>query len=296
MKRHFFKLACLFSMVFLFGCGDTEDTAIPTVPETDSLLRIEAYVEQLEALEIGIPSDWQKTKDPVERAAYARYLISIGRIAVSLDLNHIYTDEAVIQAEYFRAQLVRRFGDIPQVHLLADNELKNALGIIQTDAEKNAVIKAHTFLFPDAAILPIDAEQFPLLPRITYQEELAKIRKEDPEAWAEHNRARLIKLHGDIPDVHTVADFMRKVELGLPRTDADCRTYLTKISELTPEGVTSDEYYVTLEAEFQLGMNQTGLPRCRLEVFRKAKADGIPFDQIDWEKLNLDPEDCQKGQ
>ena len=114
----FLKLACLFSMVFLFGCGDTEDTLMPTVLETDPLLRIESRVKQLEALEIGIPSDWKKTKDPVERAAYARYLINIGKIAISLDLNHIYTDEAVIQAEYFRAQLIRRFGDIPQVFSL----------------------------------------------------------------------------------------------------------------------------------------------------------------------------------
>ncbi|MDE0485069.1 MAG: hypothetical protein OXI67_21040 [Candidatus Poribacteria bacterium] len=125
------------------------------------------------------------------------------------------------------------------------------------------------------------------------REASAKSRYENPEVWADQNLTRLIEEHGDIPDVHTVAGFMRKVELGSPRSDAECRTYIDTMRELTPERLTMDEYYVLLEAEFQLGILDSDIGRCRLEVFRALKAEGTSFQQIRWDELDENNRFCQ---
>jgi hypothetical protein len=292
MKKYLFQSACLLSLFFLVSCGGTEDTPAPIDPDTDPFLRIESFVEQLENLEIGVPKNWEKTRDPVERAAYARYLISVGRIPVSLDLNDVYTPDPVVQAEYYRAQLIKRFGDIPEVHTFADNGLRNALGIYPTDEEINAAEKAYAFLFPDqfSKIKPTHNE------RISAElEELARIRKEYPEAWIEHNLARLIKEHGDTRDVRTVADFMGKIELGQTITEAEYETYVEIMDRLSPRIRTIDEVYVRLEAESQLGIWLSDIKQCRLKAYRWAREEGISFVQIDWINLDEEHEFCQKN-
>lgn len=123
----------------------------------------------------------------------------------------------------------------------------------------------------------------------------AQERNEDPKAWAEQNLARLIERHGDNRDVHTVASFMRKVELRLPRSDFECRTYINTIIELAPKYLTIDEYYVLLEAQFQLGELDSDIGRCRLEVFRALKVEGASFHQIKWEDLDENNEFCRTG-
>ena len=143
-----------------------------------------------------------------------------------------------------------------------------------------------------------DNQQISVLPHRVISEEdtaLAKERSENPEIWAEQNLARLIEKHGDIPDVHTVANFMRKVELGLSRTDAECRAYLDKMRELTPKRLTMDEYYVKLEADYQLGILESDIGRCRLEVFRTLKSEGTSFQQIDWTELDENNRFCRTG-
>ena len=87
MKVYISQLAWLPIILVLFSCGEMEDTSTPIEHETDPLLRIESIVEKLENLEIGVPDNWENTRDPVERAAYARHLLSIGRIPVILNLN-----------------------------------------------------------------------------------------------------------------------------------------------------------------------------------------------------------------
>ena len=113
MKKYLLQLAWLPIILILFSCGEMEDTSTPIEHETDPLLRIASFVEKLENLEIGVPDNWEKTRDPVERAAYARHLLSIGRLPVILNLNDIYehTDDLIIHAEHFRASLIKRFGD-----------------------------------------------------------------------------------------------------------------------------------------------------------------------------------------
>ena len=77
------------------------------------------------ALEIYPPPDWYQTEDPV------------------------------LRAEYYRAQMLKQFGDIPQVNTLADTELKKALGILPTLEEHIAYLEALYHLFPREETLRI---------------------------------------------------------------------------------------------------------------------------------------------
>ena len=281
----------LLPILFLFiSCAETEDVKTGNTDGADQLLRIESLVEQLENLEIGVPEDWEKTRDPVERAAYARFLFSVGQIPVSLDFNDIYTVDPVVQAEYHRAQLINRFGDIPEVHTFADNDLRNALGIYPTDKEIIATEEAYTFLFPTRS----GKNKIPLHRYLDEEEKaLAIIRKEDPQKWTEHTRAQLIKEHGDIPDAHIIADFMEKIELGIPIDKEEYETYMTKIEELQSNRFSSDQFYVVLEAQSQLGIWMQDIDKCRLNLFRTAIAEAIPIVQIEWHTIDIEHEFCQ---
>ena len=71
----------------------------------------------------------------------------------------------------------------------------------------------------------------------------------DPELRSTYFRAQLINQFGDIPEVHTVAKYQRKKELGIP--------------------VTIDEYIESLEARYHLWPNKSILRA--LERLRKER-------------------------
>lgn len=291
MKRYFALPTLLLSLLYLCSCGESEDPEKLIAAETDPFLRIETLVEQLQALEIGVPNNWEKTRDPVERAAYTRYLISAGRIPVSLDLNDLYSQDPIVQAEYTRAQYVKRFGDIPEVHTFADFLLISAMGIYPSDDEIAASKNAYAFLFPSRT----GADKIPLHQFLREEENtLAKIRMDDPKAWAEHNRAKLIKEYGDTHAVRTIADFMEKIELELSITEEEYNTYKAKIEEVQSGVLLLDQFYVKLEAENQLGIHLSDIDQCRLKLYRWAKSEGIPFIQIKWELIDEEHEACQQ--
>ncbi|MDE0470284.1 MAG: hypothetical protein OYL97_24845 [Candidatus Poribacteria bacterium] len=105
---------------------------------------------------------------------------------------------------------------------------------------------------------------------------------EDPEAWVNGMRAVLIERHGDIPEVKTIINFMRKLELELPRTDKECHAYIKAYEVIHGRTGNSLPYvfYAMLEAVNQvrrLGSLQ------RLEKYREARENGISFYDIDWD-------------
>ena len=51
-------------------------------------------------------------------------------------------------SSYFRAQLIKQFGDLPEVHTVADLELRNALGIPTTVDEFLDFVEAQYALWP----------------------------------------------------------------------------------------------------------------------------------------------------
>ena len=296
-----FYLACILSLGLFFGCEDMEDEetettepfnsiVTPSLPadsieETEPiLLRVKSIYEQLNSGEMHIPLNWDTEKDPVLRAAYARSLLIRGKIDIPVDWHK--TTDPILHAEYERAQLIKQFGDIPQVHIRADFHLLSPLGVKTVTRETFiAYFEAQYFLFPNEVNRRAleDARK----PEPIGGPELDKLRKEDPEAWAKRYRAQLIEEFGDTPQVKIVADFIRKLELRLPRTDAECHTFLKAHSQMRGLAAKQefilprDEEYAVLEAQDQLKIKVNELTRLRLEKFRKAKAEGIPFHLMD---------------
>lgn len=88
------------------------------------------------------------------------------------------------------------------------------------------------FLFSCGDTEDIDNQRISVLPQRVISEEqtaVTNMRNENPVSWAKQNLARLIELHGDIPDVHTVADFIEKIELGRPINKTEYETYVEKM-------------------------------------------------------------------
>jgi len=152
------------------------------------------------------------------------------------------------------------------------------------------------FLFSCGDTEDIDTQQISVLPQRAISEEQtasAKMRNENPETWADQNLARLIKEHGDTHDVRTVADFMRKVELGRPINMTEYETYIKIMRKISPKWLTMDEYYVKREAESQLGILLSDIEQCRIEVFRALKTEGLSFHKVKWIELDEENEFCQ---
>ena len=100
-------------------------------------------------------------------------------------------------------------------------------------------------------------------------------------------RAFLIQKHGNTPETNTIVEFLRKLELDLPRADKECRAYLTVYNALyTAFKIRSTyeyEYYAMFEASNQLRPIVAEVPLRILEKIREARAEGISFYDIDWD-------------
>ncbi|MXV73718.1 hypothetical protein F4Z99_05500 [Candidatus Poribacteria bacterium] len=199
-------------------------------------------------------------EDPVLRAAYVRFLLSKGKIAIPR--HWIHTEDRILFAEYYRAQLVKQFGDIPQVHTVATWELKHAIGAVMGIPWFKAKPGAHiAYLEALYHLWPTESHRQTLenarkeAAKSTYEE----LKEKNPELWAQLELERLIEEHGDNPHTHIVAEFHRKTAIGLHTTE--------------------DEYLAYLEAVVHLNPDDEIGPRL-LERFRKAKADGIRFADV----------------
>ena len=118
---HIFFLFLL-GLALVAGCGDTEESSDSVNPMV-SIQELPAD-DDIEGLyNLGIPRGWFKTKDPV------------------------------LYAKYFRAQLLRQFGNIPEIHIVADMELKKRQWIYPTRDEHIAYLEALYRLFPDKGTL-----------------------------------------------------------------------------------------------------------------------------------------------
>ena len=260
-------LICLLSG--FWGCGDTEEAMETGVVEpfnTEEAMETEA-VEPFNLLSPRterdeIASDGRELSMPTAeeiaaaelRAKHFREELSTGKRQIPLQW--WTTEDLVLRAEYYRAQLIKQFGDIPQVHTVADHELKVAMGIPWVPREVFiAFLEAQYHLWPHPTTLQTleNARNPPKPP------DMKKLRTEDPVLWDKLNREHLINQHGDIPDVHLVADFGLKIVLEQPFTDDEYLAYLEAIHRLSPD----DE-----------------IARLAVERYRKAKAAGIPFSDV----------------
>ena len=215
---------CIVLCLFI-GCGGPEDTELAN-PMAHSYDLGETDIYDLnvdELLALDVPENWSETTDPEMRS------------------------------KYFAAQMLQQFGNTSAAQIVAEYQRKRALGISVTFDETIAVAKARYLLWPNAS-------------NRHYLETLLKIKlredTDDPDLFAKLYREQLIRQHGDIPEVHIVVAYEKK---------------------LRQKNVhfTEDEIIAAYEAKYVLWPNETVLRK--LEKYRKAKAEGTLFHLIDWD-------------
>ena len=191
-----FYVVCFLGLLTVFGCGsDTEET------ESSSGL-IAERPERPQDNHIDVPQRWYKTRDPL------------------------------LRNEYFRAVLINQFGDIPDVHRIADYQQKRIEGIPVTLDERTAYLQAHVRLWPNER----------------NQETLKNHKKfrdlhetDDPEVFAKLLREQLIKQFGDLPEVDIIVKVEKKFKADEVVSDDEYLAYLNARFRLFPDASTLRE-------------------------------------------------------
>ena len=233
----FLGFAWFVGLSFCIGCGDSEETDSIVIPselyDTSNLTYDISDAELQELMALDVPVNWEQTKDPE------------------------------LRAKYHHAQLLKEFGNIPAVHIVAEREREKILtGVI-------------VFTTTDEMV-DFDKAQYVLWPNEFNRDKLErslkiKMRREtdDPELFAKIYREELIEQHGEIPEVEVVVEGETKLWFGGFRFPGD-----------------EDEYIAFLEAKYVLWPEALKLQR--IEKYRKARADGTPFHLVD-----LDEDDAE---
>ena len=318
---HFFYFTSILSLLFCFGCGDTEDEQDVISPAYHTFLD-EPDEQPLQAddqpplIDIDLKDaeqwlhltlkDWGNLKDEDWEKLKGEDWVRLTNAEVKQLMNlkvppgwgFEAADEA-LRKKHREAILFQQFGDIPQLRYMVEFDRTWGGGIVTLERATQLVADsaAMYFLFPNADNQDSFEKIRNLLQSIIDQgkcnlekEELRRLdqlRVEDPEAWIKSMRAFFIEKHGNTPGTHTIIEFLRKLELDLPRADNECRSYLTAYNALyTAFKIRSTyeyEYYAMFEASDQLRPIVAEVPLRILEKYREARAEGISFYDIDWD-------------
>ena len=179
MKDSILYFACFLSLFLSFGCGDTEDLEERVEP-------LDPIIEDTNG--IDIPQDWHLTEDPE------------------------------LFVKYYRAVLLERFGDIPQVHIVVEDERKQRLGLSQTHDELIAYLEALYYLFP--------------------REETLRSLKHARERKAEGGQVNIINV--DAADEVVIQQLMEQRNLNRPEAEAELKKIRAE-QEKHGEAVDEDE-------------------------------------------------------
>ena len=224
-------LVYFLSLFFFLSCGDTEDTDSIVIPDelydTSELTYDISDAEIQELMALDVPANWKETED------------------------------RELRAKYYHAHLLKQFGNIPAVHIVAAREREKTLtGVIvfTTVDEMVDFEKAQYVLWPTKHNR--DKLEWSLKRKMMQD-------TDDPELFAKIYREQLVEQHGDIPEVDTVVKGETKLWFGGFRFPGD-----------------EDEYIAFLEAKYVLWPEALKLRR--IEKYRKARAEGKPFHLIDW--------------
>ena len=127
--------------------------------------------------------------------------------------------------KYYFAQLLKQFGDIPELRyiIVFDLKPKDNITIEQAIAWSEAMYR----LFPSTenlralrfiSSLPLDGY---LPPQDEPKNEVEAWMRKDPEGFIESQRLLYVEKYGDIPEVHTYLNLWRKQLRGEILTDAE---------------------------------------------------------------------------
>ena len=215
--RAFFILAVLVSLLSFGGCGDGEDDPVnptgtlvsgefkwPPGATGESWELTDAEVAEL--LAINPPPNWYKIEDPE------------------------------LHNKYYFAQLLKQFGDIPELRyiIVFDLKPKDNITLEQAIAWSEAMYR----LFPNEKNLKAlrDIRAVPpdgyVPPQDEPKNELQVWMERDPEGFIESQRLLFVEIYGDIPEVHTYLNLARKQLLGEILTEAERQEMQAALSHL----------------------------------------------------------------
>ena len=322
---HFFYFTSILSLLLCFGCGDTEDVQEATTPTNNTLLDKpdEQSLQLAEQQRWLTDADWKKLKDAeqwlhltledwanlkekdwekLKGKDWLRLTNREIREFMNLEIPRRWvaeTKDEALREKFSIAARFQKLGDIPQLRYEVEFrrkyfKLEGKGGFITVTPEfaKHLVgdSAATYFLVPTEAHRRLLEDDIKRLKSIVAQEKrrfMEQLRIEDPEAWIKDMRTFLIDKHGDIPEVDTIVNFLRKLELNLPRTDEECFAYLRVYSALYLVGshtASIYEGYASSEASHQLRHIIGDPPKQtnHLEKYRAARAAGLSFYNIKW--------------
>lgn len=215
--RAFFTLAVLVGLLSFGGCGGSEDD--PVNP-TGTLIS-----EEFKWPPGAIGESWELTDAEVAEL-----------LAINPPPNWYETEDPELRNKYYFAQLLKQFGDIPELRyiIVFDLKPKDNITLEQAIAWSEAMyrlfpstenLKALRFISslpPDGYIPPQDE------PKNDIEAWMAK----DPEGFIESQRLLFVEMYGDIPEVHTYLNLARKQLLGEILTDAERQEMQAALSHL----------------------------------------------------------------
>ena len=326
IRSSFLSLVSVLSLLLCFGCGDAEDEQeatnftnqmffhepaeespqpaeqLPQLTDEDR----EKLEEAKQWLHLTV-EDWRKLEDEdwekLKGEDWVRLTDAEVKELMKLEIARWGLQELPEeQAEKHRnAALFQQFGDIPQVRYRVefDRHYLKKRGLTLTATPESAkqfvgYFAANYFLFPTEDRRRLLEDEMKQLKVVIEHEEhrfekeelrrLDQLRIEDPEAWVKSMRAFFIGKHGNIPEAYI--EFLRKLELDLPRADEECHSYLTAYNAFYTAFKTRStyeyEYYAMFEAVDQVRPIVAEKPLRILEKYREARAEGISFYNIDW--------------
>ncbi|MCG9132386.1 hypothetical protein J5I95_11955 [Candidatus Poribacteria bacterium] len=303
LKRYFLGLTAfvsLLSLPFFVGCGDAEEPEEPNDPIFNNTLpdvSDEHWLQLTQWLQLT-DEDWKALKDKdwekLKGENWTRLTDAEVEELMNLKIPRWNGEPAAWEEarKYRHARLFQEFGDIPQVRYIVEFERRPSRGLVILTlalAEQHLAYRAaNYFLYPNANNQRTFEDNRNSLKAIAERKHLRFLeqrRIEDPEVWAKSMYAFLIRKHGKIPEVNTIANFLRKLELNLPRTDKECYAYFEVYDALYDDMNTASyyEFYALLEALYQIRAFVKDPPSRSLEKYREARAEDIPFYDIDWD-------------
>ncbi len=248
MKAVFSLLICLFSLPFLFGCGETDPPVETIVPRQSSMMPVPS-------LDIKYyPKGWVRLTDSdVKELLTFKFPDDLWQ-----------TRDPELLEKYFETEVLRTHGDTRHTRFY----IEFGRNKITTPEISLAFARTVYFLWPNEQNKRFIDEVLKSLPEYEDPTELhpsgQRINDGQREANIKERHAALLEKHGDIPEVDIVVRFEMKVRNNQP--------------------VTGDDVFAYRQARFKLEPDNE-LNRVFLEAYLQAKANGEPLESVDERKV-----------
>jgi len=197
----FLILVALLGLSAFWGCGDREDSADAGVG-LDTILS-----DEFEWPSGTTGEPWELTDADIAEL-----------LATNPPPDRSGTEAPDLEKKYYLAQLLKQFGDIPEVRYLIAFQRKPGRNVTREQAI--AYFEANYRLFPNETNRKVLLD---ILSRPQFSGHRGGLEwmNEDPEGYMEFVKGTLLRRYGDIPEVHTYVRLELNRLLGKKLTDAE---------------------------------------------------------------------------